>query len=401
MKQHILILGAGFSGMWSALSAARLLDKNNRSDISVSVLAPQAELRVRPRFYEPEVHTMKAALDELFAAVGVNFIKGSAQTIDTTNKRISYNDNQGQPNHVTYDRLILATGSSVARPALPGVNQFAFDVDQIEQAAKLESHIKALANQPDSAARNTVVVAGGGFTGIETATEMPERLRAALGNDAKIRVVIVDRGQQIGAALGENISPIIAQATSELGVEWRLGTAVTGIDADGVTLSDGQRIEAKTVVWTVGVRASSLTEQIAGERDNHGRLHVDANLKVMGQADIFATGDVAYAATDDQGNYALMTCQHAIALGRSSGNNAAASLLDVAPIPYSQEKYVTCLDLGQWGAVYTEGWDRQVKLVKDEGKQLKTQINTQWIYPPVADRAIALAAADPLIPVVA
>lgn len=401
MKQHILILGAGFSGMWSALSAARLLDKNNRSDISISVVAPQAELRVRPRFYEPEVHTMKASLDELFAAVDVNFIKGSAQTIDTTNKRISYNDSQGQPNHVTYDRLILATGSSVARPALPGVDQFAFDVDQIEQAAKLESHIKALAKQPDSAARNTVVVAGGGFTGIETATEMPERLRAALGNDAKIRVIIVDRGQQIGAALGENISPIIAQATSELGVEWLLGTAVTGIDADGVTLSDGQRIESKTVVWTVGVRASSLTEQIAGERDNQGRLHVDSNLKVIGQGDVFATGDVAYAATDDQGNYALMTCQHAIALGRSAGNNAAASLLDVAPTPYSQEKYVTCLDLGQWGAVYTEGWDRQVKLVKDEGKQLKTQINTQWIYPPAADRAIALAAADPLIPVVA
>ncbi|WP_417662054.1 NAD(P)/FAD-dependent oxidoreductase [Pseudomonas sp.] len=401
MKQHILILGAGFSGMWSALSAARLLDKNNRSDISISVVAPQAELRVRPRFYEPEVHTMKASLDELFAAVDVNFIKGSAQTIDTTNKRISYNDSQGQPNHVTYDRLILATGSSVARPALPGVDQFAFDVDQIEQAAKLESHIKALAKQPDSAARNTVVVAGGGFTGIETATEMPERLRAALGNDAKIRVIIVDRGQQIGAALGENISPIIAQATSELGVEWLLGTAVTGIDADGVTLSDGQRIETKTVVWTVGVRASSLTEQIAGERDNQGRLHVDSNLKVIGQGDVFATGDVAYATTDDQGNYALMTCQHAIALGRSAGNNAAASLLDVAPIPYRQEKYVTCLDLGQWGAVYTEGWDRQVKLVKDEGKQLKTQINTQWIYPPVADRATALAAADPLIPVVA
>ncbi|WP_339516395.1 NAD(P)/FAD-dependent oxidoreductase [Pseudomonas sp. RL_15y_Pfl2_60] len=401
MKQQILILGAGFSGMWSALSAVRLLDKHKRTDISVSVLAPQAELRVRPRFYEPEVHSMKAPLDALFDAVGVTFIKGAAQAIDTASKSVSYSDAQGQKHQVAYDRLILATGSAVARPAIPGINQFAFDVDQIEQAAQLESHIKALAKQPESAARNTVVVAGGGFTGIETATEMPARLREVLGSDAKIRVIIVDRGQQVGAAMGENISPIIAQATAELGVEWQLGVAVTAVDAGGVTLSDGQRIEANTVVWTVGVRASALTEQIAGERDNHGRLHVDANLKVIGQADIFATGDVAYAATDDQGNYALMTCQHAIALGRSAGNNTAASLLDTAPVPYRQEKYVTCLDLGQWGAVYTEGWDRQVKLVKEEGKQLKTQINTQWIYPPVADRAIALAAADPLIPVVA
>lgn len=55
---------------------------------------------------------------------------------------------------------------------------------------------------------------------------------------------------------------------------------------------------------------------------------------------------------------------------------------------------MTCLNLGAWGAVYTEGWDRQVKLVREEGKSLKTQINTQWIYPPAADRASALAAAD-------
>ena len=66
---------------------------------------------------------------------------------------------------------------------------------------------------------------------------------------------------------------------------------------------------------------------------------------------------------------------------------------------YSQPKYVTCLDLGAWGAVYTEGWDRQQKLVGAEAKALKSQINTQWIYPPAADRAVALAAADPAIPV--
>jgi NADH dehydrogenase len=77
----------------------------------------------------------------------------------------------------------------------------------------------------------------------------------------------------------------------------------------------------------------------------------------------------------------------------------AAHILGVAPTPYSQPKYVTCLDLGAWGAVYTEGWDRQVKLIKEEAKALKTQINTLWIYPPAADRATALASADPMIPV--
>jgi NADH dehydrogenase len=105
------------------------------------------------------------------------------------------------------------------------------------------------------------------------------------------------------------------------------------------------------------------------------------------------------AASDDIGNFALMTCQRAISLGRHAGNNVAAQILGVDPTPYSQPKYVTCLDLGAWGAVYTEGWDRQVKLIKEEAKALNTQINTMWIYTPAADRVTALASADPMIPV--
>jgi NADH dehydrogenase len=401
MKQQILVIGAGFGGMWSALSATRLVDIHGRDDVQISVLAPQAELRVRPRFYEPNAHQLAAPLHELFEAVGVHFIKGAAETIDVAAKTVGYTDASGSKKTFHFDKLVLASGSGLVQSATPGVVQHAFDVDQIEAAIRLETHLKSLKDLAESPARNTVVVAGGGFTGIETATEMPGRLREILGEQADLKVIIVDRGQKIGISMGEEISLSIIEASAELGVEWRLGVSVQSVDASGVTLSDGQHIEAKTVVWTTGVRASSLTEQIPAERDKQGRLHVDAHLKVIGQDDIFATGDVAYAATDDIGNYALMTCQHAISLGRHAGNNVAAQLLGVEPTPYSQPKYVTCLDLGAWGAVYTEGWDRQVKLVKQEGKTLKTQINTKWIYPPAADRVSALAAADPMIPVVA
>ncbi|MBC3209459.1 NAD(P)/FAD-dependent oxidoreductase [Pseudomonas sp. SWRI111] len=399
MKQHILVIGAGFGGVWSALGAARLLDQHDRNDVQISVLAPQAELRIRPRFYEPDVHTMTAPLGDLFEAVGVKFVKGVADSIDTENKRVTYSDTFGSQGTLNYDRLVLAAGSRVIRPALEGVIEHAFDVDQIEEAARLEAHIKSLKNVPPSAARNTVVVAGGGFTGIETATEMPARLRAALGADADIRVIVVDRAPQIAASLGDGIRPAIVEASKALGVEWIVNASVASVDAGGVTLADGQRIEASTVIWTVGFRASPLTEQVAGTRDLQGRLHVDGNLRVRGHDHVFAAGDTAYAATDTLGNYAAMSCQHAISLGRYAGNNVAADLLGVEPMTYSQPKYVTCLDLGAWGAVYTEGWDRQLKLIGPEAKELKTQINTVWIYPPAADRAAALAAADPSIPV--
>ena len=399
MKQHILVIGAGFGGMWTALSATRLFDIHGHNDVEVTVLAPQAELRVRPRFYEPNAHQLAAPIGELFDAVGVNFIKGSAETIDVEQKRVGYLDASGNQQVCSYDKLVLATGSRLALPNTPGVAEHAFDVDQIEQAVRLENHLKSLVKLPESKARNTVVVAGGGFTGIETATEMPARLRAILGDCADIEVIIVDRGEKVGGSMGAEIAKSIAEASIETGVEWRLKSSVVAVDENGVTLADGRRIDAKTVVWTTGVRASSLTEQIPAERDHLGRLHVDAHLKVIGQEDIFATGDVAYAASDDIGNFALMTCQHAISLGRHAGNNVAAQILGVDPTPYRQPKYVTCLDLGAWGAVYTEGWDRQVKLIKEEGKALKTQINTMWIYPPAADRVTALASADPMIPV--
>ncbi|MGZ0895477.1 NAD(P)/FAD-dependent oxidoreductase [Pseudomonas putida] len=399
MKQ-ILIIGAGFAGLWSALSAIRQLDLNGNKGVEVTLLAPQAELHVRPRFYEPDVHTMAAPLQALFDAVNVRFVQGTAYHIDEAARRVGYRTRSGTRCTLPYDRLIMACGSELERPDMVGI-EHAFDVDKLDSAARLETHLKSLASLPNTPARNTVVVAGGGFTGIETATELPARLRATLGEDAALRVVVIDRGARIGAALGDGIRPAIEQACEALGVEWVCGATVVSVDPAGVQLDNGQRIDASTVVWTVGFKANPLTEQISGERDNRGRLHVDGNLKVKGNDAVYAAGDVAYATCDELGNHAVMSCQHAIALGRHAGNNAAAELLGVAPMAYSQPKYVTCLDLGAWGAVYTEGWDREVSPPEDkaEAKALKRQTNSVWIYPPAADRASALAAADPLIPV--
>ena len=402
MSERILIIGAGFAGMWSALGAMRLLDLQGKADgsVEVAVIAPQPELHIRPRLYEKHAATMKAPLSEVFANAGVRFIKGYATAISTARNSVTYSDDEGRETTIGYTKLVLATGSVLFRPDIPGLAN-AFNVDQVADAAVLEEHIFQLRRLPESRSRNTVIVAGGGFTGIETAAEMPHRLRAALGEDADIRVVIVERNDAIGPDLGPGPRPIIEQALSELGVETRLGAAIVAIDQNGVTLASGERIDAATVIWTAGARANPITSQIDAEKDAFGRLHVDRNLKVIGHANVYATGDVAYAATDDVGNRTMMSCQHAQNLGRSAGHNVAADLVGADPIPYSQEKYVTCLDLGPWGAVYTEGWDRQVKLSGAEAKELKTKINTTWIYPPSAERAAALAAADPLRIVVA
>ncbi|WP_322102718.1 NAD(P)/FAD-dependent oxidoreductase [Paraburkholderia sp. J41] len=401
MPKRILIIGAGFAGMWSALSAARLIDEAGRKDVEVTLVAPDPHLHVRPRLYEEGAANMKAPLNDIFDAVGVHFVQGVVERIHVDRREVELTTVDGAASTMQYDRLVLASGSRLFRPAIAGVAQHAFSVDQTDEAAELEAHIRALATAPDTAARNTVVVAGGGFTGIETAAEMPARLRAVLGEHANVNVIIVERNNAIGPDLGPGPRPVIEEALRELGVSWRLGQGVAAVDNHGVTMEDGTRIEASTVIWTGGVRASTLTEQIPARRDAAGRLYVNRALAVEGVPGVYATGDVACAATDDEGNHTLMSCQHAMNLGRSAGHNVAADLLGLEAIPYSQPKYVTCLDLGPWGAVYTEGWEREVKLQGKEAKQLKHRINTEWIYPPRAEREEVLAAADPRRVVVA
>jgi NADH dehydrogenase len=302
---------------------------------------------------------------------------------------------------LTYDKLVLTTGSKLFRPPLPGVSEHIFSIDQIDEACELDVHLSRLIDRPASSARNTVVVVGGGFTGIEIACELPQRLRGILGKDADIKVIVVEQAAEIGPDLGPGPRPVINQALAELEIECRLGSSVTSVDAEGLWTSTGERIESHTVIWTGGMRASALTEQVSTERDRLGRLQVSRDLRVAGASDIFAAGDVANALVDDHGNYAVMSCQHAMNMGRYAGHNVAADLLGLPMLDYNQPFYVTCLDLGSWGAVYTEGWDREIKLVGKEAKALKHEINSEWIYPPRPSRTDALASADPARIVVA
>ena len=394
---RLVIIGAGFAGMYAALSAARLRDIQGISpeELEIALVAPEPTLVVRPRLYEPKPETLTAPLQDVLKAIDVVYVQGSAETIDTKSRAVEIVAAKGTRKALSYDRLVVATGSRLFRPNIPGLAEHGLSVDNLDDAIALDRHLHSLADRPAKNGRDTVVVAGGGFTGIEAATEMPARLRSILGKDAKPRVIIVDRNSAIAPDMGPGPRPVIEDALRKLGVETRLGAGVAALDKSGITLSDGERIESETVIWAAGMRAVPLTAQIPAERDNFGRLLVDRDLRVPGVAGVFATGDAARAACDDEGNYALMSCQHATRMGAFAGNNAAAELLGVPTKPYHQKAYVTCLDLGEAGALFTRGWERKVEMVGDVAKKTKQEINTVWIYPPPAERAAALASADP------
>ena len=394
---RLVIIGAGFAGMYAALSAARLRDIRGVSpeEMEIALVSPEPTLVVRPRLYEPNPETLTASLLEVFNATDVVYVQGSAETVDANSRTVGIATREGGRKSLSYDRLVVASGSRLFRPNIPGLAEHSFSVDSLDDAVALDKHLHGLAKRPATNGRNTVVVVGGGFTGIEAATEIPARLRGIFGNDVQTRVIIVDRNNAIAPDMGPDSRPVIDDALRKLGVETRLGVGVASLDKSGVTLSSGEHIGTETVIWAAGIRAAPLTEQITAERDNSGRLLVDRDLRVPGVPGVFATGDAARAACDDDGNFALMSCQHATRMGAFAGNNAAAELLGVPTKPYHQQAYVTCLDLGEAGALFTRGWERKVEMVGEVAKKTKREINTVWIYPPKAERAAALASADP------
>jgi NADH:ubiquinone reductase (H+-translocating) len=389
----VLVIGSGFAGLWAALGAARRLDELGVpvGTIDITVLSPKPFHDIRVRNYEADLSECRIPLADVLEPAGVAHIATEVTAIDTDAGRVSTSEGVAYG----YDRLVLASGSEVVKPAITGIG-ITFDVDTFDGAVALQHHLQALADDPPGPAAAAVVVVGAGLTGIEAACELPGRLRTLFaGTGIPPRVVLIDHNPVVGSDMGAAARPVIEQALSENGVETRIGVNVTDVGDTRVSLSSGEQLAAATVVWCAGMRTSSLTRQIPVSRDRLGRVPVDDYLRVPGVPAVFAAGDVASARMDDE-HLSVMSCQHGRPMGRYAGYNVISDLFDAPMLRLRIPWYVTVLDLGPAGAVYTEGWDRVVVARGAAAKATKQIINTQRIYPPLTRiRAELLAAAAP------
>jgi NADH dehydrogenase len=391
--KRVLVLGSGFAGLWAALGAARRLDELEaaRTEVDITVVSSQPFHDIRVRNYEADLSACRIPLQDLLGPVGVGQITAAITGIDAKAATVTTADGTT----LSYDRLVLALGSQLARPDLPGLAEFGYDVDTYDGAMRLQAHIRDLAAHPTDPAAATAVVVGAGLTGIETASELPTMLSKALGPGVTPRVILVDHHPYVGSDMGESARPVIERALAGNKVDTIAGTGVTAVDAQTVTLSSGETVPTATVVWCAGMRANPLTAQFGVPRDRLGRLPVDDYLRVQGVAGVFAAGDVAAAKMDDE-HLSVMSCQHGRPMGRFAGYNVIGDLLGAPMRSLRIPWYVTVLDLGPAGAVYTEGWNRRVVSTGAQAKATKRMINGERIYPPLTgDRAALLAAAAP------
>ena len=394
---RILVLGAGFAGLWAAIGAARKIDQIGpaASEVEILVVDRNDYHNIRVRNYEVDLSDVTIPLADVLDPIGVNHMRAEVQAVDPSARHVAVETAVGQQ-CLTYDRLVLTLGSQLVRPAIPGLAVHGYDVDTYVAAARLDAHLDELGKQAPSEGRSTVVVVGAGFTGIEVATEMPAKLdRAHLSGQR--RIVLVDPNANVGMTIGEHSRQTIHGALSALGVETRLNVSVISVLANGIKLSSGEFISAKTVVWCAGMQASPVGAAFATERDRHGRLLVDRFMRATGLRHVFAAGDVASSVIDGI-HSTVMSCQFARPMGRFAGHNVVADLFSLPMLPLQIDSYVTVLDLGAWGALYTVGWDRQVHAVGASAKMTKQIINRERIYPPrTRSRSDLLAAAAPTI----
>ncbi|MHB1606286.1 MAG: NAD(P)/FAD-dependent oxidoreductase [Leptospirales bacterium] len=380
--KRVVIIGGGFAGFWSAMSAvrqSRVLDKTNV--LQITMVSLDEYLSIRPRFYEDRLAEMRVPLKQYLDPLGIDFSVGKVISIDVREKHVVLVDPAGREESLFFDGLILASGSRLKTPPIPGF-EHSFNVDTFQGAVLLDDHLRRLSEfRFPSKALRTVVVVGASFTGLEVVTSLPERLRSSGQTGISFDLILCDRGSSIAPEYSSEGRMVISRQLEKEGIRFLAEEEVDSIAPDRIIFKSGTCIETSTVIWCGGMEASPLTSLFPGDRDRLGRLRVDRFLRMDAQETLFAAGDVALAAVDDEGHDSVMSCQHAIPQGKFAGHNAVNALFGIGLIPYSQPRYGTCLDLGTDQALLTSGWKRIPKMTGASAKELKTEILTQWIIP--------------------
>jgi NADH:ubiquinone reductase (H+-translocating) len=299
-RGKLVIVGAGFAG----LSAAKALAK---SPFEITIVDRHNYHLFQPLLYQVATAALSPAdiaspiRSILRGQKNVSVILANVSGVDLEKKEVLAEDH-----HIAFDQLIIATGAQHAYFGHDEWERYAPGLKRIEDATYLRCRIlvafeKAEA-EPDAARRRallTFVVVGGGATGVEMAGAIAELAHKGLAGQFQsfdprsARVVLIEAAERLLSGFDPSLSEAARASLASLGVEIRLGSSVTACDENGVTIG-GERLEAATIVWAAGVKASPVGRWLAAPMDRSGRVLVEADFSVPGHPDIFVLGDAAF-----------------------------------------------------------------------------------------------------------
>ena len=337
VPKRIVILGGGFAGLYAAMELENRLAQD---EVEITLIN-----RENFFLFTPMLHEVAASDLDLTAIVNpirkmfkrVNFFEGEVESIDLVQKKVVVSHGLAHHQHSReYDHLIIGLGSITNLYELPGLDERNLTMKSLSDAIRLRNHLIAQLEEADNECvtkKNALlcfVIAGGGFSGVETAGALNDFVREAVPSyshltEDMLRVVLVHAGPVILPELGEKLGAYAQKKLAKRGVELHVNTKVSSVSVNGVELSDGSVIESDTLIWTAGTSPNPLIQELPCKKER-GRVVVDRFLGVVGWPGVWALGDCAAGPDSTTGKLSPPTAQHALRQGKVLARNVIASI---------------------------------------------------------------------------
>ncbi len=428
MKFEVVIIGGGFAGAYCARTLARALGAG--SENRVALVSEDNVLTFQPMLAEVAGSTL-SPLDVVNPlrsfCRGANVLHGAVRTVDWACKRVQLDAGQfTEDHHIEFEHLVVALGSVVDFHQVPGMAQHGLPLKTVADALRLRSALihrleeANLATDPDARRRLlTIVIVGGGYTGVETAGQLADFLESAQRQywnlrDFQPRVVLVHSRAHLLAEIGEKLGDYAQRVLEGRGVEVVLNDRVTEVTRDFAVLQSGPVIETHLIVSTVGNAPSPVVLDLCRQLEitpPHGRIPTEATMRVAGHPNLWAAGDCAAIPWNGESS-CPPTAQFAQRQGTQLARNLARVLGGEEPQPFKHRDLGQLATIGEHAAVaevfgvHFHGllawwlW-RTIYLAKLPGLLRKLRVMTDWTFELFFPRDISLllpAPADPMRP---
>ncbi|RUS49048.1 NAD(P)/FAD-dependent oxidoreductase [Cohnella sp. AR92] len=327
MSKHILILGGGYGGLLSALTARKHLDANEAQITLINRFPTHQIITELHRLAGGTIKEGAVALplEKLLKGKGVNVVVDTVTEIKPNDKKVLLASGASY----SYDALVVALGSETAFFGIPGLQENSFTLKSAEEANRIRNHVlarldayKQSGNKKDA----TIVVGGGGLTGIELVGEfvdkLPEICKAKGIDFSDIKLHVVEAGPNILPIFPQELIDRAVASLEKRGVEIITGVAITEATKDTVSLKDGRVLESNTIIWTGGVQGHPVVAN-SGIEVNRGRASVTDFLQSTSHPEVFLAGDCAVVIPSEGARPYPPTAQLAWQMGETVGANLA------------------------------------------------------------------------------